>query len=127
MATESFKIESPVFRNFTTIPEDYTAHGRNESPPLHWSGVPPETVELVLICEDPDAPGSEPFVHWVIYNIQANRTKLPGKVREGDSETVEFTQRENSFHPLSYGGPKPPPGKTHHYHFRLFALDAHLK
>jgi phosphatidylethanolamine-binding protein (PEBP) family uncharacterized protein len=27
---------------------------------------------------------------------------------------------------VGYGGPCPPPGPAHHYHFRLFALDAKL-
>ena len=33
----------------------------------------------------------------------------------------------NSFGRLGYGGPKPPQGHgVHHYHFRLYALDAPL-
>jgi Raf kinase inhibitor-like YbhB/YbcL family protein len=30
----------------------------------------------------------------------------------------------NDFKNLGYGGPCPPPGAPHHYHFRLYALDA---
>jgi Raf kinase inhibitor-like YbhB/YbcL family protein len=35
-------------------------------------------------------------------------------------------QGANSFGSIGYKGPCPPPGKPHHYHFRLFALDARL-
>ncbi len=37
-------------------------------PPLTWSGVPDEAEELVLLCEDPDAP-SGTFVHWLVTGI----------------------------------------------------------
>lgn len=126
MSLDFFKIESPVFRNGSTIPDEYTGEGRNISPPLHWSGVPEEAKELVLICEDPDAPGTEPFTHWVVYNIQPNREKLPAGVSADESEGVEFAQGENSYHELGYHGPKPPPGEAHHYHFKLYALDTNL-
>jgi hypothetical protein len=32
----------------------------------------------------------------------------------------------NSFSNVGYNGPCPPPGKVHHYIFRLFALDSAL-
>jgi Raf kinase inhibitor-like YbhB/YbcL family protein len=32
----------------------------------------------------------------------------------------------NGFDHIGYNGPCPPPGKMHHYHFRLFALDSTL-
>lgn len=127
MRTSQLKIESPVFKNGRTIPEEYTAHGRDQSPPLHWSGLPHNTMELVLLCEDPDAPGSEPFVHWLVYNILPNRHKLPAGVPHTTSDSVEYVQGKNSFDEIGYRGPKPPPGKIHHYHFRLFALDKYLK
>lgn len=126
MSLEFFKLESPVFKNRSTIPEEYTGHGRDISPPLHWSGVPDEARELVLICDDPDAPGTEPFTHWVVYNILPTRNKLPAGVPKEGSDGVEYSQGENSYHEIGYRGPNPPPGKTHHYHFRLYALDMNL-
>jgi len=126
MSLDFFRLESPVFKNGSTIPEEYTGHGRDVSPPMHWSGVPDETRELVLICEDPDAPGVEPFTHWVVYNIQATRDKLPAGIPKETSEGVEYAQGENSYHEIGYRGPNPPPGGVHHYHFKLFALDTNL-
>jgi len=32
----------------------------------------------------------------------------------------------NGFDHIGYNGPCPPPGKMHHYHFRLFAVDSML-
>ena len=32
----------------------------------------------------------------------------------------------NSFGKVGYNGPCPPPGKMHHYHFLLYALDSTL-
>ena len=32
----------------------------------------------------------------------------------------------NGFNHIGYNGPCPPPGKMHHYNFRLFALDSAL-
>ena len=39
--------------------------------------MPEKAKELVLICDDPDAPGHEPWVHWVIYKIPAGVKGLP--------------------------------------------------
>jgi Raf kinase inhibitor-like YbhB/YbcL family protein len=35
-------------------------------------------------------------------------------------------QGKNDFGKVGYGGPCPPPGKPHHYRFRVFALDGKL-
>src|SRR5688500_1076305 len=50
--------------------------GDNLSPPLEWSGVPPQTRDLVLVCEDPDAPALQPFLHWLV-RIPPTATRLP--------------------------------------------------
>ncbi len=48
----------------------------------------------------------------------------------GVPQTAEIagggTNGINGFDHIGYNGPCPPPGKMHHYHFRLFALDANL-
>lgn len=92
-----------------------------ESPALSWTGLPPGTKELALICDDPDAPGKEPWVHWVLYKVPAAATAL-----KAGAEDVGV-QGRNSWKSTGYRGPEPPKGSGwHHYHFRLYALDAEL-
>ena len=68
---------SAAFDDGQPIPVRYTPAGANVSPPLAWSGVPGNARELVLICEDPDAPRATPFVHWILHRLPAKTTSLP--------------------------------------------------
>jgi Raf kinase inhibitor-like YbhB/YbcL family protein len=126
----SIQISSDAFSPGSTIPVRYTADGDDVSPPLKWSGVPENTRELALIVEDPDAPQPTPFVHWVIYKIPPNADGLSEGVpaRAHPATPAGAVQGKTSFKKIGYGGPAPPKGHgTHHYHFRLFALDAPLE
>ncbi|MCS7286110.1 MAG: YbhB/YbcL family Raf kinase inhibitor-like protein [Anaerolineae bacterium] len=116
---------SPAFTNGSLIPERYTCKGENISPPLGWTGVPAEAKSLVLICDDPDAPGG-PFNHWLLYNIPPSTTNLPEGVPPLPSLPDGSFQGFNSFGKIGYDGPCPPPGSTHRYFFRLYALDKTL-
>src|SRR5947209_7417856 len=62
------ELRSAAFNDHTVIPDRYSYEGRNISPPLEWHGVPDGTQELVLLCEDPDAP-SGTFTHWAVTGI----------------------------------------------------------
>ena len=112
------QIKSPVVSDGAIIPTEFTCTGGNQSPPLSWSGVPQGTKSLVLLIEDPDAPGGT-FVHWVVYDIAPDSTGFKAGAADG-KEGVNSAGR------AAYMGPCPPPGKPHHYHFRLFALDTNL-
>ena len=114
-------LTNPAFPAYGPIPKKYTGEGEDVFPPLSWSGVPPETEELPLICGDPDAPTATPWVHWVPYTIPPMQSGLSEGARH------DFTADQNDFHNTGYGGPMPPPGHgVHHYHFHLYALDATL-
>jgi len=79
--------------------------------------------------EDPDAPQTEPFVHWVIYKISTTEMGLSeGIPREVKLESpAGALQGQNSFKKIGYNGPAPPKGHgMHHYHFRLYVLDQAL-
>jgi Raf kinase inhibitor-like YbhB/YbcL family protein len=122
-------IKSTAFAGGETIPKRYTEDGEDISPPLTWTGLPPTTKEIALICDDPDAPTPQPWVHWVIYKIPPATAGLPEHVStlEKLSEPVGAVQGKNSWRGVGYRGPAPPHGHgTHHYHFRLYALDAPL-
>ena len=125
------EIKSPAFSSGQTIPRRYTGQGDDVSPALNWSALPDGTKELALICDDPDAPSPQPWVHWVIYKIPP----AAGGLREALPRSAQLTQPtgalqgKNSWPSdnIGYRGPLPPPGHgLHHYHFKLFALDAAL-
>jgi Raf kinase inhibitor-like YbhB/YbcL family protein len=124
------EIHSDAFADNSAIPVRYSAEGENVSPPLRWSGVPAETRELVLVCEDPDAPMPRPFVHWVVRGLRPDQTALPEGVERASMprDLAGAMQGENSKREIGYMGPLPPKGHgPHHYHFELFALDEPLE
>lgn len=118
------KLTSSAFVDHDLIPLKYTCDGDNISPPLNWEEIPPETQCLVLIVDDPDAPGKT-FVHWVVYDIPPIVKQLPEKIPVSKTIPSGGVQGKNDFGKLGYGGPCPPSG-THRYFFHLYALDKKL-
>jgi len=119
--TMTLRMTSSAFDGGARIPRAYTGEGKDVSPPLSWGSLPDGVRELALICDDPDAPRSQPFVHWVLYGLPPD---LPGLPEGG---TGGGTEGRNDFGRTGYGGPMPPPGHgIHHYHFQLYALDTTL-
>ena len=118
------QIQSTAFGEGDTIPKKHTCEGEDISPQLSWSGVPGEAKSLVMICDDPDAPAGT-WVHWVVYDIPATRTELPKGIPAVTHPEIGGVHGSNDFRRPGYGGPCPP-GGTHRYYFRLFALDATL-
>ena len=126
------KIESTAFDPNQPIPKKFTGEGDDISPPLTFANLPDGTGELALICDDPDAPTPEPWVHWVIYKIPATTTALSQALAPAPqiSEPDGALQGLNSWPSdnIGYRGPMPPPGHgVHHYHFKLYALDQPLE
>lgn len=119
-------LTSTAFASNAAIPAKFTGDGEDISPALSWSKLPAGTKELALICDDPDAPSTEPWVHWVIYKIPASATGLPENVAKTESLAAPAgaVQGKNSWGRTGYGGPAPPRGHgVHHYHFQLYALN----
>lgn len=121
-------LASPVFHNHARMPKRFTADGRDISPPLIWRHVPPKTISLVLVMEDPDAPGPLAFRHWMIVNIPASTKGLPENLPHTKRipDLPSARQGKNSFGQFGYGGPSPPPGPAHHYRILLYALSRKL-
>ncbi|MEX0612044.1 MAG: YbhB/YbcL family Raf kinase inhibitor-like protein [Pirellulales bacterium] len=125
----SFKLTSSAFKPGGAIPRKYTGEGEDVSPPLAWDGAPVGTKEFALICDDPDAPTPKPWVHWVIYAMAPEMRALPEAVPNEPQLTKPIAARQgknswDSGKTIGYRGPMPPPGHgTHHYHFKLYALD----
>ena len=113
-------ITSPDFLMNEEIPSKYTCDGVNISPTIEWSGYPEGTQSLVLIVDDPDAPGSN-WVHWLMWNINPAEGLIGS-----DSAPEGAIIGINSFGDNNYGGPCPPSG-IHRYQFKLYALDSELE
>ncbi|MER6524019.1 YbhB/YbcL family Raf kinase inhibitor-like protein [Streptomyces sp. NPDC001508] len=113
------ELRSAAFSDHTMIPRRHAHDADNVSPPLTWSGVPDDTAELALLCEDPDAP-SGTFVHWLVTGIDPRVGGLDA------GETPQGGQaHRNGFGERGWGGPQPPVGDdAHRYFFRLYALPA---
>ncbi|HUU41026.1 MAG TPA: YbhB/YbcL family Raf kinase inhibitor-like protein [Desulfatiglandales bacterium] len=118
---EEIKVTSSAFSEGKMIPEKYTCDGEDISPPLAWTGVPEGTKSFALICDDPDAPMGT-WVHWVLFDIPAEIRELSSNIPPLPVIKNGAKQGINDFRKYGYGGPCPP-GGTHRYYFKLYALD----
>jgi len=123
--TMNIQITSSVFAEGQPIPAKHTCDGKDVSPPLQWTNVPPTAKSLALICDDPDAPVGT-WVHWVLYNLPPTTAGLSEGVPKSPELPNGAKQGMTDFRQIGYGGPCPPPGKPHRYFFKLYALDAPL-
>ena len=117
----SLQVRSVAFEPGAPLPISCTIDGVGAPPALSFAQVPEATQSLVVLCEDPDAPQHDPFVHWLVYGI-------PSGASDVDAQTQhDYQIGENSRGELSYTPAAPPPGHgLHHYHFQVFALDVPL-
>jgi Raf kinase inhibitor-like YbhB/YbcL family protein len=118
----TIQVTSSAFREGETVPRQFTADGKDLSPPLEWTGVPEGTKSLALIADDPDAPRGT-WVHWVLFNLPSAIPGLPEGIAPQRELADGTRQGKNDFGKLGYGGPAPPRGKPHRYFFKLYALD----
>jgi len=112
-------ITSSAFVSGGNIPIKYSCDGADISPPLSFENIPEGTESLVLILDDPDAPGGT-WVHWIVFNIPAQTTEIT------EGEIFQYYIGKNSWAEIAYGGPCPPTGEEHRYYFRLYALNITL-
>ena len=124
-APMTFAVSSSAFGPGAAIPQKFSCEGSDASPALEWSGSPAKTASFALIVDDPDAPVGT-WVHWVLWNLPASAHSLPEGVPKLEQLDDGARQGRNDFRKVGYNGPCPPPGKTHRYFFRLYALDAKL-
>lgn len=118
------KITSSAFTEGGLIPAKYTCDGADISPPLQWEAVPEGTQSIALICDDPDAPVGT-FVHWVLFNLPADAGQLTENIPADPTLANGAQQGTSDFGRIGYGGPCPP-GGTHRYFFKIYALDTQL-
>jgi Raf kinase inhibitor-like YbhB/YbcL family protein len=104
------------------LPDIYTCKGSGISPPVSWDGIPPGTKSLVLILDDPDAPNGS-FTHWIVFNIPPENGELAQAQPNAKVLVIGAQQGDTSTGSRGYYPPCPPIGETHHYVFRLYAVD----
>jgi Raf kinase inhibitor-like YbhB/YbcL family protein len=119
-----FGISSPAFRNGDAIPVMFSCDGSDISPILIWTEPPAGAQSLAIIMDDPDAPMGT-WVHWVVYNIPASSRGLEEGMPAIPELSNGIRQGYTSARSTGYHGPCPPSG-THHYFFKLYALDTML-
>ena len=117
-------ITSSAFKEGGMIPAKYTCDGQNISPPLKWEQVPQGVKSFALISDDPDAPVGT-WVHWVMWNIPTEANGLPENILPAKDLPDGSKQGINSSRKQGYSGPCPP-GGTHRYYFKIYALDEKL-
>ncbi len=115
------EIKSSAFKEGALIPARYTCDNIDVSPQLEWSQGPAGTKSFALICDDPDAPMGT-YVHWVLFNIPGVSKELKENVPKTGRLGDGTRQGKNDFGKIGYGGPCPP-GGTHRYYFKIYALD----
>ena len=132
---DTITVTSSIFDHHGMVPEENSAYGANTSIDLNWSNLPAGTQSLALICDDPKVVEigmmETPFVHWVVYNIPASASGIPGglssEAEPSASGLAGMINGNNGLGRPGYFGPRPPAnGQLHQYDFRIYALDADL-
>jgi len=118
------RITSSSFEDGGLIPARYTCDGADVSPPLQWDAVPEGTKSIALICDDPDAPMGT-WVHWVLFNLPSEANELAENIPAEETLPNGARQGLSDFGRIGYGGPCPP-GGTHRYFFKIYALDTEV-
>jgi Raf kinase inhibitor-like YbhB/YbcL family protein len=121
LGRDGFRLTSAAFEDGEELDPCFTAEEDDSvAPPLEWTQPPAGTREMVLLVEDPDAPGAEPFCHWLVWGLAPQR----GKLLEGETPP---RVGKNAFGNSEWLLPDPPEGQdSHDYVFQLFALDTEL-
>jgi Raf kinase inhibitor-like YbhB/YbcL family protein len=120
LVVAEFSLTSSAFAAGGTIPRRHACDGEDRSPPLSWSPPPTGTRSLVLILDDPDAPGGR-FIHWLAWGINPDS----GGLGEGEAAPLEG---RNDFGTVGSRGPCPPRGHgRHRYRFQLHAVAEELR
>ena len=118
-------VNSEAFEEGGQIPRKYTCDGDDFSPNVKWSAPPAGSRSIVIVADDPDAPGGT-FIHWTVINLPADIRALEERVGNAPSLPEGAIHGRNGFGNNGYGGPCPPSGSTHEYRFWVYALSEPL-
>ena len=114
LTSDSIAADAPIPLRFA----EPGVGGENVSPGLTWADAPEGARSFMVTCFDPDAPTGSGWWHWVITDIPADVTGIP----EGGPLPEGARAWPTDYGYPGWGGPWPPPGPAHHYHFTVHAL-----
>ena len=122
-APQSITVTSSAFTDGGAMPQSSAGKGvgENTSPPLRWTGLPPETQHVVLIIDDVDVPLPRPLLHTIAVIDPTLDHVTAGSLQPG-AAGMRFIRADLGHR--GYAGPRPIPGHgPHHYRFHVFAID----
>ena len=126
-ALATIDVTSSAFEKSGLLPRWATVEGAAAEPmppPIAWRNIPPGTRSVALVCEDPDAPLPEPFVHWLVWGVPPTATEINDSLLAAGEPVRQGT---NSMLRAGFTPAAPPRGHgRHHYHFQVFALDEEI-
>jgi hypothetical protein len=123
-----FEVRSQAVAAGATIPaaqywNNFGCTGGNVMPDLTWKNAPAGTKSFAVTFYDKDAPTGSGFWHWVVYDIPASVTSLPGGAN-GGALPPGATEGNTDLGKPGFFGPCPPVGRTHRYVYTVHALKA---
>src|SRR5881296_1834452 len=78
---KTIQVSSNSFKADQEMPVDFSCRGKSTAPDITWAYPAEGTKSYALIAMDWDAPSPSlrlfPVVHWVLYNIPADRNDIP--------------------------------------------------
>lgn len=127
-------LTTTAFDDGSIIPIKYSqaakdaAPGGGTSPALNWENAPTGTKSFVLHMHDLDFVHNnttDDQVHWLVWNIPADKTGLPEGIPSG-LQLSDGSFQISVTGPVYRGPGAAAQGPLHHYIFELFALDTIL-
>jgi Raf kinase inhibitor-like YbhB/YbcL family protein len=112
--------------NDGAIPKRFACVQGGATPALNWSTPPGQTASLAITVRDRDSPLQfvlGPFTHWSVYDLPASQTGLAEGGASGVALPDGAHQGTNGYGKAEFAGPCPPGSTTHHYEFKVYALD----
>jgi len=106
--------------------KQFTCDGAESSPALAWAAPPTATRSFALIVVDRDSPLNFAFVHWVLYDLPAEKRELLEGLPKQAQLPDGSHQGQNDDDKIGYVGPCPPGKSAHRYVFELYAADNKL-
>ena len=117
-------VTTPAWQDGGDIPYENTQYRGNVFPGLAWSSGPGGTKSYAVIMQDTGAiVRGAPILHWTLYNIPANVTKLEAAMPATGNPPGSSYGPNIRASAQPYMGPRTPPGPKHPYHLQVFALD----